>query len=133
MMIHRVKSKYGEEYTLQCHFVHHKSDVALRLYKTWNLNSVLSSKHEMCDISGYHSGTTEDSSLLGRDSVWTGKQFPAFQKLVIPSSTGSGSSRNDPTNTRMFDMKRIMDIPYKTRLYMKKESNVDRTSGCVWG
>ena len=54
----------------------------------------------MCDISVYHSGTTEDSSLLGRDAVWTGKQFPAFQRLVMSSSTGSGGSRNDGvTNT----------------------------------
>jgi len=43
--------------------------------------------------------------------VWTGKMFPAFQRLVISSSTGSRSSRNDPTNTRMFETKRIMGIP----------------------
>ena len=68
-------------------------------------------KNEMCDISGYHSGDVEDSRLLGSVAVWTGKQFPAFQRFVISSHTGSGSSRNDHTNTRIFDIKRTTDVP----------------------
>jgi len=87
----------------------------------------------MCDISGYHSGAAEDSSLLGSDAVWTGKQFAAFQRLVISSSTGSGSYRNDPTNTRMFDIKRITVTPSKSQLNMEKELNGERTPDWMWG
>ena len=42
-----------------------------------------------CEITGYHSGAAEDSSLLARNDVSFGELLPAFLRIVVPSCSGS--------------------------------------------
>jgi len=44
-----------------------------------------------CDIWGSYSIIAEDSHFLGWDVVWLGRWFQMFQKIVVSSSSGSGS------------------------------------------
>ena len=39
---------------------------------------------QLREVSGYHSGVAEDSSLLGCDTVLLSEWFATFRRIIVP-------------------------------------------------
>jgi len=55
--------------------------------------SNVSKKNGTCKIGGSHGGVVDDTSILGSEAVSLGGKLPSFEKIVMPSSSESGTAR----------------------------------------
>ena len=59
----------------------------------YEAGNVSPKKNATCKIGGSHSGVADDTIILGSKAVSLSEKFPTFGKIVMPSSSGSGTPR----------------------------------------